>query len=254
MKYSKAMCLDLHLIDYTRMQMVELLPPFVFMMRRYVLDDGISGIALQGDRGPSGARGLKGGPTEKHGVEGPEGPPGKIGKMGSVGSRGGIGAHGEKGDNGDSRGVGQQGTIGPQSSMGRRGVEGLNGGPLGMQGPIGSTGGEGELGSKRGKGIQGSVGGKGDHGNRGERVERDVKGEQGIQGDNSYVLIVLADHLPIQLATRYGKKMCFVKYHVSEDRLSIIEFVEVWECHVMFAHTMNPLGILMLKLWMVKVM
>ena len=34
---------------------------------------------------------------------------------------------------------------------------------------------------------------------------------------------VLADHLPIQLATRYSEKMCFIKYHVSEDRSSIIE-------------------------------
>ena len=62
---------------------------------------------------------------------------------------------------------------------------------------------------------------KGDHGERGERG---VKGEKGIQGDNSNDLNVLADHLPIQLATRYGEKMCFVKYHASEDRSSIIEF------------------------------
>ena len=37
------------------------------------------------------------------------------------------------------------------------------------------------------------------------KVERGVKGEKGIQGDNSDVLSVLADHLPIQLATRYGE-------------------------------------------------
>ena len=43
-----------------------------------------------------------------------------------------------------------------------------------------------------------------------------------MQGDTSDVLSVLADHLPIQLATRYGEKMCFVKYHVSEDRSSIV--------------------------------
>ena len=48
-----------------------------------------------------------------------------------------------------------------------------------MQGPIGSAGGQ---------------------------VERGVKGEKGIQGDNSDVLSALADHLPIQLATRYGEK------------------------------------------------
>ena len=32
MKYSKVMCLDLHLIDYTRMETARLLPPFVIMM------------------------------------------------------------------------------------------------------------------------------------------------------------------------------------------------------------------------------
>ena len=32
-----------------------------------------------------------------------------------------------------------------------------------------------------------------------------MKGEKGIQGDNSDVLSVLADHLPIQLATWYGE-------------------------------------------------
>ena len=58
----------------------------------FVNGDGSSGVALQGDRGPSGARGLKRdsggkepvgsrGPTGKRGVEGPESPPGKIGKM-----------------------------------------------------------------------------------------------------------------------------------------------------------------------------
>ena len=40
-----------------------------------------------------------------------------------------------------------------------------------------------------------------------------------IQGDT---LDVLAAHLPIQLAKRYGEKMCFVKYHVSEDQSSIV--------------------------------
>ena len=75
----------------------------VYFLKR----DGGSGVALQGDRGPSGARGLKGdssdkgpvgsrGPIGKRGVEGREGPPGKIGKMGHVGSKGEIGARGEK--------------------------------------------------------------------------------------------------------------------------------------------------------------
>ena len=47
--------------------------------------------------------------------------------------------------------------------------------------------------------------------------------EKGIQGDNSDVLRVLAGHLPIKLATRYDEKMCFIKYHVSEDMSNIIE-------------------------------
>ena len=33
-----------------------------------------------------------------------------------------------------------------------------------------------------------------------------MKGGKGIQGDNSNVLSLLADHLPIQLATRCGEK------------------------------------------------
>ena len=90
---------------------------------------------MQGDRGPSGARGLKEdsgdkgpaesrGPSRKRGVEGPEGPSGKIGKMGPVGSRGGIGAHGKNGDKGDNGGVGQQGPVSPQGSTGPRAVQG----------------------------------------------------------------------------------------------------------------------------------
>ena len=47
--------------------------------------------------------------------------------------------------------------------------------------------------------------------------------KRAIHGDTSDVLSVLADHLPIQLATTYVKKICFVKYHVSEDRSSIEE-------------------------------
>ena len=89
-----------------------------------------------------------------------------------------------------------------------------------MQGPVGSTDGQGERDLKGDKGVEGSVGAKGDPGEQGERG---VKGEKGILDGNSNVLSVLADHLPIQLATRYGDKMCFAKYHVLEDRSSIIE-------------------------------
>ena len=80
-----------------------------------------------------------------------------------------------------------------------------------MRGPAGVKGDRGPQGPV---GIQGLVG---DQGDRGER------GEKGIQGDTSDVLSVLAAHLPIQLAKRYDEKMCFVKYHVSEDNSSIVE-------------------------------
>ena len=75
--------------------------------------------------------------------------------------------------------------------------------------------------------MRGSAGPVGPKGDRGERGERGVKGEKGIQGDNSNVLSVLAVHLANQLTTRYGEKICFVKYHVSEDRSSIRI---VWRC------------------------
>ena len=71
------------------------------------------------------------------------------------------------------------------------------------------------------KGEQGVQGAKGD---RGERGERDAEGEKGIQCDNSNVLSVLAEHLPIQLATRYGEKMCHaLSSTMSEDKSSIVE-------------------------------
>ena len=96
-------------------------------------------------------------------------------------------------------------------------------GTRGYRGPIGTGGDQGMRGSAgpvRHKGVQGVQGAKSD---RGERGERGVKGEKGIQGNNSHVLSVLAGHLPIQLETRYGEKMCFIMYRVSTDRSSIIE-------------------------------
>ena len=73
------------------------------------------------------------------------------------------------------------------------------------------------------KGIKGFVGVLGIQGDRGERHECGAKGDKGNQGDNPNVLDVLVVHLPIQLATTYGEKLCFIKYHVSEDRSSIVE-------------------------------
>ena len=91
---------------------------------------------------------------------------------------------------------------------------------LDLQVQKGLSGVAGERGPEGHYGTQGLVGERSERGKRGERGER---GEKGIQGDTSDVLNVLADHLPIQLATRYGENMCFVKYHVSEDRSDIIE-------------------------------
>ena len=116
-------------------------------------------------------------------------------------------------------GIGQQGSTGPR---GVRGDEGLRGfaSPLGMQGPVGANGVKGERGPQGPYGTQGLVGNQSDRGERGECGER---GEKGLQCDTSVVLSVFAYHLPIQLATRYGEKMWFVKYHVSEDKSSIVE-------------------------------
>ena len=44
-----------------------------------------------------------------------------------------------------------------------------------------------------------------------------------MRGDTSDGLSVLAAHIPFQLGKRYGEKMCFVKYHASEDKSSIVE-------------------------------
>ena len=94
-----------------------------------------------------------------------------------------------------------------------RRVEGVRGvaGPDGLRGPAGV---KGDRGSQGPSGTQCLVGVQGD---RGERGEKD------IQGDPSDVFSVLAAHIPIQLAKRYGEKLCFVKYHVSEDKSSIVE-------------------------------
>ena len=264
MKYNKVISLDLHLIDYTPIQKVHLLPHACLQgegicigrcchngecqietdtisskLIYFAKGDGGSGVALQGDRGTSGTGGLKGdsgvqgsigsrGPAGKLGVEGPEGLPGKIGKLGPVGSKGEIGVCCVKGDKRDTGGVGQQGPVGPPGSTGSRGVQGVKGlrgvagiqGPLGVQGTAGITGVQGERGPEGHYGTQCLVGEPSDRGERGEPGER---GEKGIQVDNSDVISVLVDHLPIQLAARYGEKMCFFKYHISEDKSSIVE-------------------------------
>ena len=99
----------------------------------FVKGDGGSGVALQGDRGPSGARGVKG-------------------------------DSGDKGSVGDTGGIGQQGPIGPRVSTGPRGVQGAKGlrgivgiqGSLGVQGPVVTTAGQGDRGPKGDKGDRGA--------------------------------------------------------------------------------------------------
>ena len=111
--------------------------------------------------------------------------------------------------------------VGPKGStslIGVRGVEGVRG-VAGLDGPKWPVGEKGDRGREGPVGIQGLVG---DQGERGEHGQRGERGEKGVQGDTSDVLSVLAAHLPIQLAKRYGEKMCFVEYHVSEDRSSIV--------------------------------
>ena len=151
-----------------------------------------------------------------------KGDTGGIGPTVPVGGKGIVGSRGEKDEKGDAGGIGPQGLVGLRGSTGLRGVrvvEGLRGvaGPDGLIGPAGVKCDRGPQGPF---GIQGLVA---DQGDRGERGERDERGKNGLQGDTSDVLSVLAAHLPIQLATRYGEEMCFVMYHVSQDKSSILE-------------------------------
>ena len=88
------------------------------------------------------------------------------------------------------------------------------------------------------QGVQGAKGGRGE------------RGERGVKGDNSNVLSVLAEHLPIQLATRYGEKMCFIKCDVSEIGQLSYNWLEMWERYAVLVRTTNPCGILMLNLSM----
>ena len=89
----------------------------------------------------------------------------------------------------------------------------------GVAGPDGPKGPSGEKGDRGWEGPPGIQGLAGDQGERGEHGQRGERGEKGVQGDASDVL---ATHLPIQLAERCGEKMCFVKYHASEDQSSVV--------------------------------
>ena len=172
----------------------------------YWKEDSSSGgnaISIKGDRGIQCKRGA----TCEVRFIGPHGP--KV-VRGDIGPSGGAGVKGDRRD------------AGPFGRKGERGVAGVQGeeGNVGSRGPKGEHCARGPVGPAGPKGVQCVQGAKGD---RSERGEHGVKGEKGIQGDNSDVLSILAEYLPIQLATRYGEKMWFIKYHVSEDRLSIIE-------------------------------
>ena len=205
------------------------------MLIYFVESDDGSGVALQGDRGPSGVGCLKGdsggqgpsgrqGPAGKRGAVGSGGPPGKIGKIGPpgpVGSKGNVGTRGEKDETGNAGGAGPQGPVGLKGSTGLIGVPGVEGvrGVAGPDGPKGPSGEKGDRAWEGPPGIQGLVGNQGERGEHGQRGER---GEKGVQVDASDVLSILSALLPIQLAEPYGEKMCFVKYHVSEDQSSVV--------------------------------
>ena len=163
-------------------------------------------------------RGRKGDPGSK-------GARGEVVPAGAKGDRGEVGVSGDKGDVGTKGGKGDVGTKGDEGVLGPVEVPGVKGN-VGSRGPAGTKGYRSEQ-STRGssdpigpKGVQDIQGANGD---RGERGDRGVKGDKGIQCDNSNVLDVLAEHLPIQLATRYGEKMCFIMYHMSEDGSNIVE-------------------------------
>ena len=57
---------------------------------------------------------------------------------------------------------------------------------------------------------------------------------------------------PREIELMMDEQMCFIKYHVSEDRSSIVELVGGVNRYVVFARTTKPLGILMLNLEMVR--
>ena len=131
---------------------------------------------------------------------------------------------------------GEQGVQGTRSDRGRIGTKGDQG-VRGSACPVGS------------KGVQGVQRAKGD---RGERGQRGVKGEKGIRGDNSNVLSVLSEYLPIRLATRYGEKSGLSSGMYQRVGRVSQNCLDVWERYVMLAGTMNPRGILMLNLSMAK--
>ena len=61
-------------------------------------------------------------------------------------------------------------------------------------------------------GISGEDGVQEENGQRGPtglKGDRGLQGAQGVFSDND-VVTVLLEHLPIQLTTRYGYKMCFM--------------------------------------------
>ena len=87
---------------------------------------------MQGDRGPSGTRGLKGDSGDPLEVDV------QLENVVLKDPYGEIGACGEKVDNGDTGGIGQQGPIGPRGSTSPRGVQGAKGlcGVAGIQGYV----------------------------------------------------------------------------------------------------------------------
>ena len=97
------------------------------------------------------------------------------GEKGNTGDRGLQGIQGDKGD------TGEQGPQGIQGEQGEKGDTGPQG-PQGIQGEKGETGAQGETGAKGDKGDKGDTGEQGPQGIQGEQGEKGDTGPQGIQG------------------------------------------------------------------------
>ena len=91
-------------------------------------------------------------------------------------------------------------------------------GPAGKCGTVGSGGPPGKVGKI---GLPGPIGSKGSVGEHGEKGD---KGDAGVIGPHG--LVGLRGSTGLRGVQGVAEKLCFVKYHVSEDKLSIVESSE----------------------------
>jgi hypothetical protein len=138
----------------------------------------------KGDKGDTGDQGLKGDTGEK----GDKGDTGDQGLKGDTGDQGLKGDTGEKGDPGDKGDTGDQGLKGDQGDPGVKGDQGDKGdtgdqGLKGDQGDPGVKGDQGEKGDTGDQGLKGDTGDKGDPGDKGDTGDQGLKGDTGEKGD-----------------------------------------------------------------------